>query len=471
MTNLAVATLQRLARHGKPKKNKPATVQPEGPPLSVQFNPTTLRISRNNNVDRAGATVKTQAVQNPSVESAKLTFDLEFDTAEQLSGGNPVDVRLWTALVRQFVEPPKNKSGEPAPGVQFAWGTLIFNGVVDQVTEELDYFAPDGTPLHAKVNVSITEQDFKYENQAGPAGRNDQSASEPGEQPPGTAPGSMGSADPNRIVAAQDNESAQQLLSRLGLDPTAWRGAMNGLQSPLNLAAGLNISLGAEVNAGGGLGVSAQFAADATVADVGSVINALGGAGETVAGSIGALASGSSGPTAGGSPTSGSSASGFSVSGPSGIGSSSTAGFTLSAAGGIETATRIVQSSLTGAATRAARSAFAVPPPRRSSSSTTDGTPGIVPPADRRALTYAAGVPLQTQAYVPSQTAISAAGGVSLSARARPTELPTAGPLTPPWVTPPDGDVRTETDTAQRNRDARPSTLRWRPGPRPGGQC
>jgi hypothetical protein len=185
MTALASATLQRLGRVGTPRRNQPARVVPQGPPLSVQFNPTSLRITRSNNVDRGGATTHTQKVQSPASEHAKLTFDLEFDTAEQSRDGTPVDVRKWTALIRQFVEPPDVRGNVPPPAVQFAWGTLVFNGIVDQITEELDYFHADGTPLHAKVTVSISEQDFAREATKGSASANDRAAALPGGLPAG----------------------------------------------------------------------------------------------------------------------------------------------------------------------------------------------------------------------------------------------------------------------------------------------
>jgi hypothetical protein len=435
VTTLATATLQRLDRVGKPAKNKPAKVEPKGPPLSVQFNPTSLRISRSNNVDRGGVTTKTQKVQNPSSEAAKLTFDLEFDTAEQATpDGRPVDVRSWTALVRQFVEPPKDRAGKPPPAVQFTWGTLIFNGIVDQITEELDYFHADGTPLHAKVNVSISEQNFDYEAQEGPAKRDDRSATAPGETPTGTAPGSKGTSEPNQVVDAQDGESAQQLLSRLGLDPAGWRGAMDGLDSPLALTAGAGITLGGEVRAGVGLGVSAQFTADATTTDVADLARTLGL------------------PSVGEGAPSGSSSA---ASGPSAD------GFAVSAAGGVQAAARLVDATRIADAAGAARAAFETPAVRASAPTTDLATDTV---ADTRALTYAAGVPLQRRANAATLTTAAAEGGRSLAARARPDEVPVASPSTPPWEGLPEDASSGRADAAQRRRDAGVSTLRWRPG-------
>src|SRR4029079_8174946 len=174
-------------------KDKPAVVRVDGAAFEVQFNPATLKISRKNNVDRGGVTAGTQKRQQPAPEGATLAFDLEFDTSEQGTPTTRINVREWTALVRQFVEPPAKKPGDPPPAVRFSWGTLVFNGIIDQVTEDLDHFAPDGTPLRAKVGVSIAEQDFRYENnQDGGGARTAKDAPEPGAAPAGTGPGSAG---------------------------------------------------------------------------------------------------------------------------------------------------------------------------------------------------------------------------------------------------------------------------------------
>src|SRR5262249_40862735 len=143
--------------------------KPDGDPIPVQFNPASLKISRRNNVDRGGVTTTTVKRQHPSQENSSLSFELQFDTAEQGSAGTYVDVRRWTALIRQFVEHPPDRPGGPPPAVRFAWGTLSYDGIIEEVTEDLDYFAPDGTPLHATVAVSIKEQNYQYEaNQQGP---------------------------------------------------------------------------------------------------------------------------------------------------------------------------------------------------------------------------------------------------------------------------------------------------------------
>ncbi|WP_405700301.1 hypothetical protein [Streptomyces sp. NBC_00069] len=445
MTALVHATLQQLTVTAQPGQDQPPLVkEAEGSrPLAVQFNPATLRISRNNNVDRGGATTRNQKVQHPAQEGSTLTFDLEFDTAEQRGGGQYVDVRRWTALVRQFVEPPA-KPSDPPPAVRFVWGTLRYNGIVTQVNEELDHFAPDGTPLRAKVGVTIVEQNFAYQAHAeGPATRDARSATEAGDQRTGAAPGTSGTNRPRQVVQAQDGESAQQLLSRLGLDPAAWRGAMSGLDSPLTLAAGAAVQLGAEVSAGfaaaAGISLSAGFAGDAAPTSVGGLAAALGTGG---------------GPGA----------------------DPALAGFVLSAGGGIAASADIVAGAAVDSATVRARQSFELPaaptggtgpagPPVREPARPAGPAGSAQPPTlDRRSLGYGRGIPLRARADPATLAEVRAGGGRSLADRARREEIPPPDPAAAPWERlPTAAPGRAAADCEQRGRDAGPTTLRWTP--------
>ena len=75
------------------------------------------------------------------------------------------------------------------------------------------------------------------------------------------APARQPTDQPDQAAAAQDGESVQQLLTRLGADPATWRSAMAGLTSPLGLTAGAQVQLDASITAGAGIGVSAGFSA------------------------------------------------------------------------------------------------------------------------------------------------------------------------------------------------------------------
>jgi Contractile injection system tube protein len=363
--------------------NGEITVLPAGPAVAVQFNPTTLRIDRGNAIDSGGSTVNTQHRQLLP-QPAKLSVELEFDTAEGDENGNPKDVTERTAVVRQFVVEPKGKRGEPAPRVLFLWGNLRFVGIVTQANEELDYFNSDGIPLRAKVTLNITEQDLTL--QAGPGSKDAVGATLPGIQL-GIGLGASGSVNPTLVVSAQAGESAQQLLGRLDLDPANWRAAMNGLASPLSLTAGAQVELGAEVSASGGVGITAGFAAGFQAGATTELAAALDGAGSSQ--------------------------------------DATTPGFALAAGGGVAASLNTVLAQQTGSADAQARASFGAP--------TATAVPNA--PVDTRALGYGRSIPLRARANAVN-----------------------------PSVAPPPSSTA---DAAQRSRDSRPSTMRWKPG----GDC
>jgi Contractile injection system tube protein len=462
MAELAKATLLPLERKRAGTKKQPEIVVPKSKPgkpgepmdaVKVQFNPTSLRLQRGSNHDKGGLNTKAQRRQHPSVQPATLSFDLEFDTAEE-EQPNPndsgrrtklVDVRTKTKLVRQFVEPPEDKPASAPPRVRFQWGSFIFDGLVTQVNEELDYFDLDGTPLRAKVSVSITEQDLKFEGKrAGPGARDDRAATQPGGQPEpapggdpstdppaGGTPGRSGTNDVRSLVPAVDGESVQQLAARVGGNPAAWRSLMNGLGSPLALQAGVTVEVGSELEAAETIGRAVGFAAGAGF----SVTQEL-------AEVLGLAAAGGPVPA---------------PSGPAIAGQAEAASFALAAAGGIASATAQVLAEAAGRATASARASFAVPP-----------APGVAAEGelDPRTLTYGRSLPLRARVDLPTQADIEAGGRRSLAARARPAEVPVAERAGgAPWERlPPEAAGRSAASRAQRSRDARPSTIRWRPG-------
>ncbi|MFF0014115.1 hypothetical protein [Streptomyces sp. NPDC005374] len=449
MSKLVPATIQQLKKAHGAKGSDPPGYTPDGDAVEVQFNPTSLRLQYQNTRDIGGKTVKTVARQYFSVTPAVLSFDLEYDSAEEVDAGSgagtnqPFDVRRLTAAVRHFARP--GATGLKAPPVlRFSWGQFAFDGIVTQITEELDYFAPDGTPLRAKLSISVTEQDPAYEgNIIGPGGRDDKAASVPGNQQPsqvsddtGTAPGHRGTTKPEKVETAQDGESAQQLAARIGGDPAAWRSLMNGLQSPLGLPAGAPVQVGPELTTDAGVGRAAGYAAG-----VGSSVT------EALAQALGLAAPVPSGPAPAGAP-----------------GALEAAGFALSQAGGIARAVRTVTAEATGQASAAARAAFAAP--AQATVSTVDADA-----VDPRSLTYGRAIPLRTRVHPPTLADIAEGGRRSLAARARPYETAAPDALSgpAPWQQlPPATGSRARADREQRRRDARPSTMRWKPAA-PGG--
>lgn len=341
------------------KAETPPPVTTEGDPIYVQFNPTSLRIQRNNDTS-GGATTRAQRRQQPNEGHATLSLDLEFDTAEGGPRGQPQDVRELTGRLRQFAEPPTGNPKGPTPRLRFEWGAFHFDGIVTSLAEEIDYFSPEGMPLRAKVSLSITGQDLAFEaNKKGPGARADGATSSSG-----AGPGSLPSRRPNVAPSAQDGESLQQALSRLDLDPAAWRSAMAGLESPLDLAAGTALQVDTTATASAGIGSAAGFAAGASAS---AGFDARLGAAAGATGSVSASASAQAG-----------------------------AGFALSAVGGVAATVRGVAAADAEAGVAQARGSFAVPGPSLPAGvlSTRAGASASAH-VDARAGTYGRGVPLK----------------------------------------------------------------------------
>ena len=246
------AVLEALDKAGKVTETVP-----------VQFNPTSLKLSMSNSTD-GGKSRGRQVQQYNGSSSTSLSVELDFDTADEGTTEEPVDVRTRIEGVTKFVLPGGEGSKQAPPRVQFHWGTLIVAGVMTSLSETLDLFSPQGVPLRAKVGVEIKEQDAKFEALERGAGANQDRGAQPAGQPgggsgPGTA-GSGGGPDA-RTAEALDGESAADFLARNGLDPAAWRAVAGVLGDVLSLAGGTAIDFSASLSVEAGIGISVGFEA------------------------------------------------------------------------------------------------------------------------------------------------------------------------------------------------------------------
>ncbi|NOY63100.1 MAG: hypothetical protein GXP10_08120 [Gammaproteobacteria bacterium] len=225
---------------------------PEGDPVAVQFNPTSLRLKLTNQVE-GGRSRGRQRRQYNGSGSTVLSMDLIFDSADEGTVGNPVSVRTKTAIVEKYVV-PKTDGSETPPRLRFEWNQLVITGIVEGLDIDFDLFAADGTPLRAKMSLTIKEQDAKYQFlEAGPGVRNGDDSQSPG--------GDQTAGNSDRSAAALEGESAPEFAARMGLDPAAWRGLDIDLSAGLSLEAGLDIGFSASLGGSAGVGVSAGMQA------------------------------------------------------------------------------------------------------------------------------------------------------------------------------------------------------------------
>ena len=229
---------------------------------------------------------------------------------------------------------------------------------------------------------------------------------------------------------------------------------MTGLGSPLALAAGQEVLLGAAVLARGGIGVSAGFAVQAGTSAAASPAGAL-GAGFAVQAGTSAAAS----PA--GAPGEGATAAATVTGAPAVVvaadGSPQTAaGLALAAGGGISPSLSTFLSAEAGASAAQARAAFDVP-----AASLT-----VTPAVDPRALSYGRSIPLRARADPASVAGTMAGGQRSVTARAAAGQVPTATRAgQAPWEQlPPSRPGQTSASASQRCGDAAAGMMRWTPG-------
>lgn len=239
--------------------NNPAEVA--GTLVDVQFNPTTLRVQISNRT-AGGQQFGAQGRQRPGTGEMQVSFDLVFDTADEGSSAQAVNVLDKTKMVERFVRPKGARPGQEAPPrVIFKWGSFVVQGVMESANIDLDLFDASGVPLRAKVAVSIKGQDPRWTYTPAPASPGAGASGGPGSGSslPAGAPGTQGnSQSPDRIVQAMPGESLAQLAARAGFDPAAWRSLATGMTNPLKLALGQEVPLPASSGKGAATGSSAQ---------------------------------------------------------------------------------------------------------------------------------------------------------------------------------------------------------------------
>ncbi len=243
MGELAKATLTELN----------ASNQPVGQAVPVQFNPASLRMQFSNRSAggaQAGAPTRQQAGEG----SVSLNFELHFDSADEGSADAPVSVLRKTAAVQRYVRPRGNQPGEEAPPrVQFEWGAVKLQGVMDSLSLDIELFAFDGTPLRARCAVSLKGQDSAYALApqgagagagAGGGSRNGlRAATERLLNGPAGQVLNAALAGADAVVRALDGESLAQLAARNGRNPADWRSLGAGSADPTALRAGQPVTL------------------------------------------------------------------------------------------------------------------------------------------------------------------------------------------------------------------------------------
>lgn len=195
--------------------------------MKVQFNPETLKVTFSNQIagdDNKGGS----AIQFASRGTTKLAFEMWFDvTAPKPDNITVNDVRRLTHEIAQFMKTKKKGSGKKAkytpPGVRFQWGSFLFEGVMESINENLEFFSEEGIPLRASLSVSLTKQDVDVRFPP----TNASAANMPS---PGTQPQRQ----------SNSGDTVQDVVADQGGNPENWQptALANNIENPLRVPTG-----------------------------------------------------------------------------------------------------------------------------------------------------------------------------------------------------------------------------------------
>lgn len=339
---------------------------------TVHFNPASLKISLSNRVQDDGAASKqaatpangqttVQPAQSPSVTTSKLETELIYDTTE-----TGTDVRDVTGELRKMatIVAPKEASlvPEALPKVEFRWGLFKFVGVIESLNETLDFWAAEGVPLRATVQLVLQGQQVEKDNKTpaiavtlnsvAPVGvGTTRVATLAGDPGAGRAIAAANGIEDMRMAAggAVAVSAGVQLQAAAAFSVGASVGAGIGIGASAGASAGLGFGIGASASAGAGVGIGASAGFGASAA-----------AGFGASASAGFGTSAGAGFSAGASASFGASAStGFGASASAGFGASASAGFRASASAGFGAGAGASFSARSSAGASATAGAFA----------------------------------------------------------------------------------------------------------------
>jgi hypothetical protein len=130
--------------------------------IPVQFNPQEYTLNREINYAQASVPgLSGPILQFVSGNLQTLEMELFLDSYEKHQVGSTVvnearsDVRTLVNKVAELmaIEP----STHAPPVLLFTWGSLAFTCVLARVTQRYVMFLPDGTPVRARLNVTLNE--------------------------------------------------------------------------------------------------------------------------------------------------------------------------------------------------------------------------------------------------------------------------------------------------------------------------
>jgi contractile injection system tube protein/LysM domain-containing protein len=202
-------------------------LQSEFEDFEVPFNPTEYSISKSVKYKSTlTSTLNAPGLTFSGGESRQLKLNLFFDVTEPIGGKQYKDVRQLTNKFVAITRIKRNRDNRP-PVCIISWGSnppensdFPFRGVITDLTQNFIFFASDGRPLRAKLDVTFTED---------PSIEEDQRRTDPDFT--------------TRIIKSGDTLSG--IAFEVYKDPTRWRiiADANNLDNPRHLEIGKPLSI------------------------------------------------------------------------------------------------------------------------------------------------------------------------------------------------------------------------------------
>lgn len=193
--------------------------------LNLQFNPSTLELSKSTEWRRTPSRMAGQSALPEFVGSGPRTLSLQVFLDATATHDNSVEQAVAKLMKACVPTPTSLRRKKPAsPWVRFEWGTArttSFDGVLSNLSVSYTLFDVDGKPLRATCALSIEEASVD------PAGQNPTS-------------GARTARSTHTVVAG---DSLAMLAWREYGDATAWRAIAeaNGIDDPMALVPGTEL--------------------------------------------------------------------------------------------------------------------------------------------------------------------------------------------------------------------------------------
>jgi len=181
--------------------------------FSLPFNPSEYTESLNNSYkNRELIGLKNFEKQFTTSTVGDLTLNLLFDTTS--TGGDVRDELKNLAFISKV-----DKELHIPPPCRFIWGSLLFQGVISQYSQNFTFFYNDGIPARARVKLVIKPHKSTKE---------------------ATRENEVHSSDVSKAHQLKEGDSLFSLAFKYYQDPSRWRDIAqdNQIDNPLNLKLG-----------------------------------------------------------------------------------------------------------------------------------------------------------------------------------------------------------------------------------------